>query len=605
MDADPDSRSTAPGDLIATVASFDLFAGVEHEVLQSLCPHLERLTLRGGGTLITQGEPADCLYLVVHGRLRATVEDPASTGDRVVGEIGRGETVGEMALLTGGARSATVRAVRDTSLIRVDRAAFDRLVEHHPAPMLGVARLIVERYRSTLEPRPPAGTPRAFALAAGADDLAIGQVAETLVEALAAHGSVARVTPDEYRRFRDAGAGDVTAWLHEREARADRIVYEAGRGDDGWTAICMRQADTVLVVGRSGVPAPTDLAARLPDGDDRCRPRRELVLLYDGAQAPPSGTEAWLAQGAFDFHHHVDPRAAGDLARLGRMLTGTAVGVVLGGGGARGFAHIGVLRALGERGVPVDMVGGTSMGAFIGAQCACGWDWQTMLEWNRKAFTDSGSLMDYTLPLVSVIAGRRFYRLVRSAFGDRRIEDLGRAYFCVASNLTRADAVVHRSGPLFPAVATSMAIPGMVPPVFRDGEILVDGGLVNNLPADVMRRAGRGPVLAVSVNAARLGVERDQPDCLSGWQVLWSRVNPFAGSIRVPNLATILARSATLRPAAPQSPDADLLFEPPVSHVKLLDWGALDELVEIGYRYALRRLEEEGTKGLLKKALRH
>jgi predicted acylesterase/phospholipase RssA len=207
--------------------------------------------------------------------------------------------------------------------------------------------------------------------------------------------------------------------------------------------------------------------------------------------------------------------------------------------------------------------------------------------------------MDYTLPMVSVIAGRRFYRVIRDAFGGRRIEDQRINYFCVASNLTRADAVVHRAGPLHRAVATSMAIPGMVPPVYRDGEILVDGGLVNNLPADVMRRAGRGPVLAVSVNAARLGVERDQPDCLSGWQVLWSRVNPFARSIRVPNLTTILARSATLRPGAarpPSSGDADVLFEPPVSHVKLLDWHALDELVEIGYRDALERLEELGSE---------
>ncbi|MHC4220117.1 MAG: patatin-like phospholipase family protein, partial [Planctomycetota bacterium] len=340
------------------------------------------------------------------------------------------------------------------------------------------------------------------------------------------------------------------------------------------------------------------LRGLLPDDDELSRPRRELVLLYDGARQSPSGTAGWLKQLPFDAHHHVDEHADDDLARLGRMLTGTAVGLVLGGGGARGFAHIGVLRALGESGIPVDLIGGTSMGAFIGAQCACDWDWRTMLDRNGRAFVESGSLMDYTLPMLSVVAGRRFYRVIRNIFGDQRIEDLRRPYYCVATNLTRADAVVHRTGPLGRWVATSMAIPGMVPPVFVEGEILVDGGLLNNLPTDIMRSSGRGPVLAVSVNAAKLAVDRDYPDCMSGWRVLWSRVNPFAPSIRVPNLTTILARSATLRPSSPQSPrpaDVDLLFEPPVSHVRLLDWSALETLVDIGYRSALERLEEKGT----------
>jgi predicted acylesterase/phospholipase RssA len=372
-------------------------------------------------------------------------------------------------------------------------------------------------------------------------------------------------------------------------------VYEAGADDSRWTDICLRQADVVLVVGRSaGRPRP-GLRALLPDDDALGRPRRELVLLYETGRQPPPGTAQWLTHLDFDAHHHVNEGESESHARLGRMLTGTAVGLVLGGGGARGFAHIGVLRALEEKGVAVDLIGGTSMGAFIGAQCACDLDWGTMLEHNRRAFVESGSLMDYTLPMLSVVAGRRFYRLIKSVFGDRRIEDLRRPYYCVATNLTRADIVVHRTGPLYRSVATSMAIPGMVPPVFREGEILVDGGLLNNLPADVMRRCGRGPVFAVSVSAGPLAVERDYPDCLSGWKLLWSRVNPFARSIRVPNLTTILARSATLRPSPPQPPraaDIDLLFEPPVSHIRLLDWSALETLVDIGYRSTLERLEQ-------------
>jgi predicted acylesterase/phospholipase RssA/CRP-like cAMP-binding protein len=595
MQDEPEPRGISSGDLLSTLASFELLATIDRPVLEQFGPSLQWLTLRAGELLLSQGEPGDCVYLVVHGRLRATVEDPRRGRDRVIGEVGHGETVGEMALLTGAPRSASIRAVRETTLIRISREAFDRLVEHYPGPMLRVARLIIERYQRTLDPGPAAGSLAAFAVVAGGDDVSLDHFAEALVGALLAHGTATRLSQRDYKPLTDADDREVIEWLHDREARFDRIVYEAGRDDSRWTDICLRQADVVLVVGRSAGRARPGLRALLPDDDALGRPRRELVLLYDTGRQPPPGTAEWLPHLDFDAHHHVNEGESEELARLGRMLTGTAVGLVLGGGGARGFAHIGVLRALEEKGIPVDLIGGTSMGAFIGAQCACDLDWQTMLEHNRRAFVESGSLMDYTLPMLSVVAVSLKNRLIKNVFGDRRIEDLRRPYYCVATSLTRADTVVHRTGPLYRCVATSMAIPGMVPPVFREGEILVDGGLLNNLPADVMRRCGRGPVFAVNVSAGPLTVERDYPDCLSGWRLLWSRVNPFMRSIRVPNLTTILARSATLRPSPPQPPraaDIDVLFEPPVSHIRLLDWSALETLVDIGYRSTLQRLEQ-------------
>jgi predicted acylesterase/phospholipase RssA/CRP-like cAMP-binding protein len=598
MQDEPDPRGISSGDLVSTLASFELFSSIDPALLEQVGSCLEWRTLRAGELLLVQAEPGDCVYLVVHGRLRATVEDQRRGRDRVIGEIGRGETVGEMALLTGAPRSASIRAVRDTTVIRISREAFDRLMVHHPGPMLRVARLIIDRYQRALESGPAAGNLAAFAVVAGSDDASLDRFAEALVGTLAAHGSAIRLTERDYKGLDAVARRDIVEWLHNCETRFDRVVYEAGTDDSRWTKLCLRQADVVLVVARSGQHPRPGLRALLADDEALGRPRRELVLLYETGRRPPSGTAEWLTHLSFDAHHHVDLGQRGERARLGRMLTGTAVGLVLGGGGARGFAHIGVLRALEEKKIPVDLIGGTSMGAFIGAQYACDLDWRSMLEHNRRAFVESGSLMDYTLPMLSVVTGRRFYRLIRNVFGNCRIEDLRRPYYCVTTNLTRAESVVHRTGLVYRWVATSMAIPGMVPPLFQDGEILVDGGLLNNLPADVMKGDGRGPVFAVSVSAGPLAVERDYPDCLSGWRLLWSRVNPFMRSIRVPNLTTILARSATLRPSPPAPPratDIDLLFEPPVSHIRLLDWSALETLVDIGYRSALERLDEKGT----------
>lgn len=581
-------------------AASPLFKGFDRAALRRLPARCTRVNVRAGDTVIAQGEAGDALYVVAYGRLRAVLAD-GSGGERVLGEIGRGETVGEMAVLTGEPRAAGVIAIRDSELIRIDRDEFDGLTAEHPQMMLELIRVLIARYHNALR-EPRSAGPGTLAVVPAHASVAVRGFALELVRVLHAHG--ARALHVDVNRARAAvagadaerhgdrdgdGAAALAAWMHDLELDHDLVVYEAGYDATPWTASCLRQADIVLVVGTGNAETPPALAhAR----SGSFRPRTELVLLHEPG-CTPSGTDAWLRLLPVDAHHHIVAEDEGDLARLARYLLGTELGLVLGGGGARGLAHIGVLRAFEEARIPIDRIGGTSAGANIAAMHAMGWGWERVLEETRRTFVDGGSLQDYTLPLHSLIRGERYRRIGEQLYGDGRIEDMRIPFFCVSTSLTRGEAYVHRSGLIRRALRASMTVPGIAPAVFEGREVLVDGGVINNLPVDVMRGLGRGDVVAVNVSPRQeLRLDADYSDTPSPWRSLVRRI--LGRPTGIPTMAAILTRAATIpRGAIEADPRRrpDLMLEPPVAGFKLLQWSAIDALVEIGYYHARERLE--------------
>jgi NTE family protein len=230
------------------------------------------------------------------------------------------------------------------------------------------------------------------------------------------------------------------------------------------------------------------------------------------------------------------------------------------------------------------------MGGILAAGVAADWSDAELVLRFRRSFVDTNPLSDFTLPFVSLVSGRKVGQLLRRELGEIEIEDLPLPYFCVSSNLTTGRIAVHQHGLLWRWLRASVAIPGVLPPVFHGGEVYVDGGAMNNLPVDVMRAMGRGPVIGVDVGADRAfttDIEATETPPL--WKLLIGR----RGLRRRPNILQILWRSGMVNSATAtllQRSQTDLLLTPALESLDLLDWKSFERAIDIGYRDACERL---------------
>ncbi|MFN7971075.1 MAG: cyclic nucleotide-binding and patatin-like phospholipase domain-containing protein [Acidobacteriota bacterium] len=571
----------ATPDAGALVASSGCFGTLDDALVASLAAEATWVAVRAGEALFEKGDAVDAMYVVARGRLRAVLGD--GEGGRMGMEIGRGEAVGEIGILTGEPRRASVVAVRDSLLLKVDRAAFFRLVARSPDALTQLARTVVRR----LETGPLPERLVAIAVLPAAGD-AHRRFARGLSEALGAMGRVAHV-PFDVARGHDLGASGGHEWMDAIEADHDFVVYEGDPGRSRWNEVCARQADRLLWVavpgGEPGEPAI----------DGPIEVREELVCLQ------PAGAAIALPMGppvrgrTMARRHNVRAGHAGDHARVARTLTGRAVGLVLSGGGARAFAHVGVVRALAELGIPVDHVAGTSMGGFIAAQCARGVPMDDVAASTRHAWITSKPFIDLTVPLVSICRGRRLTRILTRCFGSDYIEDLFTPFFCVSTNLSRAHVSVHERGQIWRAVRASCSLPGVVAPALEEGDLLLDGGLLDNLPIAPMRERSEGILIACDVGHTFGGtLEEDHAEYPSAWAAAARMLNPWTSEARIPGIFQILSSCAMLGSAhrkAGTREDADLLIAPALDGHSLFDWRSFDAIVARGYEHAVRQVE--------------
>ena len=284
------------------------------------------------------------------------------------------------------------------------------------------------------------------------------------------------------------------------------------------------------------------------------------------------------------------------------------VGLVLAGGGARGAAHAGVYRALVERGMPIDVIGGTSMGAVFGAVMAFDASPQVVIETFAEHFV-ANPTGDYNLlPILSLIKGRRLRGMMErtekaiSGNADLGIEDLWKTYYCVATNYSQAREQVLRSGPLVNAVMASCAIPGALPPVLHDGDLLCDGGMFNNFPADVMRAAwGVGRVIGVDISFETS--RRIELQALPGpWEHLRDLLRPRdQRRYGLPSLTHYLMNVTSLYSTARQDASrdlTDLYIKPALAKVGMLQWDSYAKTVQQGYEQALQVVDGEAAQRL-------
>lgn len=548
-----------------------------------------------GDVLYRAGDTAHDVYIVVSGRFE--VRDVRGELDR---SVGRGGVLGEAAVTGQTVRTHEAVATRDGHVVALPV----EVAAGSPRFVASVASDLLQRLNRSAAPAPAAaGVVALLPVTPGAP---VAELAGALTERFAAWGPTVALSSqrvdERFGRARVAqadGADEMAAplslWLDQQVRSHESLVLVCDAADTPWRRRCLRLADTVLLVTTADVGPGA--------GPERSTPSTlhaapQLVLVHADDTVMPTGTARWLDAYQVVSHHHVRLGESKDLDRLARRLAGRAIGVALSGGGARGYVHIGLFRALEENEVPVDVVYGTSMGALIGGihaltqEAAAGYRL-------AERFGDRRQLMDRTIPLVALTRSRKVTRTMRSLYGeDTRIEDLWVPFRCVSASLTNAELRVHDRGLMWRAIRASTAIPGIFTPILDESgdEVLVDGGVMNNLPVDLLRAfMGPGTVIASNAYGGKSdGKRMSFGDDVSGWAALRSRLLPFGRRIRAPSLlgtlmrATSLASKSLLDEAAHY---ADLVVTYPSSEVASLEFDSYAETIEVGYRHASEALQ--------------
>jgi NTE family protein len=567
-----------------SLASVPFLKSLSPQALADAEAEAEWFSVPGGWPLFQSGEDPEGLYVVLSGAL-AAFEHDSKGGNRLLGYIRAGEPVGEMAMIAGHRHTASVYAIRDSELVRLPKRVFERLVREHPSMMQTLAQVILTRARSDRR-RGARQEPKVFALLATSPTIDLRLRARTLQAALARLGKEACIVGEE-------GEDMLSIWFDALEHDHDVVLLITPIADTTWFRTCLRQADRLLVMARS------DARPSIPLLPENMSPARQfqlvdVVLLHHGADRPAAGSDEWRQAAGASRLFHWSGLDDADCVRLARIISGLSIGVVMSGGGARAYAHIGVVRALREAGVPIDMVGGCSMGAIVAGCVAMGWDDDEIEARIRKAFVETNPLGDYVLPVVALSAGKRVSNRLEENFGQTLIEDLRLPFFAVSTNLISGTSHVHRNGLLREALRASVSLPGILPPVVQPPDaLLVDGAVLNNFPVDVMREANRGSIIGVDVSLrANLDInDYLHPPKFLDWMALHGLQAP-------PPIASLLIRAATLTVDPWRGREAtDLLITPEMADVDLRDWKKFDDAVASGYEATVAALRAQPLFG--------
>ncbi|MBL4595930.1 MAG: patatin-like phospholipase family protein [Robiginitomaculum sp.] len=564
----------------AQLAQISILVDAPAGALRALAQGGKKINLAGGKVLFEPGDIANHVYFVKSGVLGAFHR--AVDGElELLGYIRSGEPVGEMAFLGAVAHASAIYALRDAQLVKISRPVFDKLVAKYPALLRALAGKMVERMRSNRHSKAnERSQPKVFAMLASSPTIDCQHLARELAKKLTNLGkTITVIGPDAATNSLD--------WFDQQEQIYDVVFLYTPIADNDWFRLCMRQADRLWVIGRADA-VPSNPLLPVENSPARAMRMIDVILLHHPNERTISTGQDWKQAAGADRIFHWRTGNQQDVGRIARTAAGRSVGLVLSGGGARAYAHIGAVRALREAKIPIDFCGGTSMGAIIAANVAMGWDDEQIEACIYQAFVTSNPVDDYILPVVSLTGGTKVKRRLERYFGDTQIENMELPFFCLSSNLTSGRSSIHRLGLLRQALGASIALPGILPPVVIDDQVHVDGGVLNNFPVDVMQDSHRGPVLGVDVTRVR-GLEAKpfvDPPGFFKW--VWKY-----GFREPPPIASVLMRSATLATSNldVRRSHADILILPEMEDVDLRDWKAFDKSTEAGYIATVKALE--------------
>ena len=584
---------------------FALFRTLSSEQRRKVLDAMVRQDLVRGQVLVAQGGPSDALFIVLHGALAVR-----RTGHlEPIAELRAGELVGEIGFFANVPRTADVVAIRDTSVLVLTRAAYQKLVAEAPAIVEALLAALARRFaKETMRLTPVRASPKArtVAMIDGGHEPLPSAFDRRLRDGLAVAGAEI-VDPARLRTMFPQSALDapeVSEWLNKLEHAAPLVVYFGGREASAWARKAIRQADVVVFGCRGDAPAGalTDIEAFACDVHPISA--RRLVRIHDRRSGEVSGTAAWLARLPVFLHHHVALEDQIDIDSVVRFLSGRAVGFVAAGGGSLGTAHVGIYKAFRERGVMFDIFIGTSVGSAMAAGFAKNHEAEHLERGTQEIFVRSRSFRRPTWPRYALLDHKAFDRALADQYGsDCRVEDCWRPFGAIATNLSTHNLELIRSGLLWQAVRASSAIPGLLPPFYTpEGAMLVDGCLIDNVPLAPMHLLKSGPNLVVHFGEpAHEMFDVDYATLPGRFELIAAMLMPFRKQLlpSAPSAVNVLWRSLVAHQRYDTLPTApsDLVMRPPSPlGVDVTDFDRHTEIFRTSYEWArdaIVALEEE------------
>lgn len=633
------------------------------ELISVLDLALEWVHVPSGQVLFKENDEADSIYLVLNGRLRSVRKN--KDGKTIThGEYGQGDSVGELEVLTVTKHPYTLHAVRTSELAKFPRSLFEALAKQNPSITIEISRIIASRVQNRLgapslsgyEASNVSSNFKTVSIVPICNGLPVAEFGEKLFNAYKDIGqnvisinSAGALQHLGKNAFHKIGILKLASYLADLEEQYHTVLYVADSNVNSlWTETCISQADCILLLANANNETDIGEFERLLI-TMKTTSRTELVLLHEERYVVPGSTAKWLKNRIWvNSHYHIQlslgthgtsnttsnvinvsrfrklrdkvqnitKRRRGvpiyassnplknDFNRLARILSGQAIGLVLGGGGARGISHIGVIRALEENDIPIDFIGGTSIGSFVGGLYARDYDIVPIYGRAKKFAQHISSVwrmaLDLTIPATSYTTGHEFNRGVWKSFGDSQIEDFWLRYYANSTNITHSCMEVHKAGYAWRYIRASMSLAGLLPPITDKGSMLLDGGYMDNLPVSVMKAQGAKTIFAVDVGSVDDTTAMDYGDTLSGIWALLNRINIFSRYPNVPSLAEIQSRltyvsSVGTLEKAKTTPGV-IYLRPPVEGYATLDFQNFDEIYRIGAQYGHEFMETLKSK---------
>jgi NTE family protein len=590
-------------DIFNLVKSSQIFASLDDECLQKAIKKLKKIYVHKNKILFHQGDISDGLYLLVSGRLVGLLK--TKDQEKFIGNIEPGQTIGEMGAISHEPRAATVKAVQNSILLKLSAERFAKLCAEYPALFTQTMHNVMHRSRNLIEllslPEP---TKKHIVILAASKKFSLALFSARIAEMLKSNPHM--VLLSEYDpELQELSTTAVKNRIADLQEVCKKIIYICRVDESPLGKIALGAADMIYVAANGDEKAFINRATRkkIHEIDLAYRAKAELILLHEQEKLLPRHTDEWLKMEKFGLHHHIRIAAEKDWQRLLRFISGTAVGVVLGGGGVRSWGHVGVLKALEEAGVPIDAIGGTSAGSIVAGHYALHESSAGKHEKLRllSAVTrKSVSWWNLTWPAASLYNATTYTQTQKKIFGRVKIENLWLPFFSIACDLSKSTQVVNRRGLLWKKIRASTAVPGIYPPMIVNGRLRLDGGIVNNLPVDVMRKLSGsiGTVIAVQlIHNYQDDIKYNFSPALPFWQVVLSKLGFIHREYRFPHYIEMFLRALLAGSSVKQRESAaaaDVLISPDLSAFSLLSvtQAQESELIEIGYQTAMTAIKK-------------